>query len=258
MLTNTGAVALTVKSVSFGGVDAGEFKQSNNCTTLEPLESCTIKVAFAPTATGGSSANLIVADNAGTGSQQLVVSGTGAAVPDFSISPASGSSNSATIAAGQTASFNLSVTPAGSFSGTVSLTCAITPSVTTGPACSVPASVTVTQGATAAITAKISTTAAGTAGSISSASLPPGIKPIIWTIAILASGLLLAGYRRRIPALALPMMAGVLLGMSACGGGGGGSSSMKSPGTPAGTYTATVTAKSGGLTHNTALTVIVE
>jgi hypothetical protein len=258
MLTNTGAVALTVKSVSFGGVDAGEFKQSNNCTTVEPLESCTIKVAFAPTATGGSSANLIVADNAGTGSQQLVVSGTGAAVPDFSISPASGSSNSATIAAGQTASFNLSVTPAGSFSGTVSLTCAITPSVTTGPACSVPASVTVTQGATAAITAKISTTAAGTAGSISSASLPPGIKPIIWTIAILASGLLLAGYRRRIPALALPMMAGVLLGMSACGGGGGGSSSMKSPGTPAGTYTATVTAKSGGLTHNTALTVIVE
>ena len=137
----------------------------------------------------------------------------------------------------------------------VSLSCAITPAVTPAPVCTVPASVDVTEGTLAAVTAKISTTAAGTAGSISHADLPPGMKPITWTIILLASGLLFVGYRRRMPALAIPMMAVVLLGMAACGGG---SSSMKTPGTPAGTYTATVTAKSGSLIHGTALTLIVQ
>jgi hypothetical protein len=82
------------------------------------------------------------------------------------------------------------------------------------------------------------------------------MTPIAWTIAVLASGLLFAGYRRRIPALALPMIAVVLLGMAGCSGGS--TSSANAPGTPAGTYTATVTAKSGSLSHTTALTVIVQ
>jgi hypothetical protein len=253
MLTNPGAVALTVKSVSFGGVDAGEFKQTNNCTTVEPLESCTINVAFAPTAIGGSSANLIVEDNAGTGSQQVVVSATAKAAPGFSMGPASGSSNSATISAGQTASFNLAVTPSGSFSGTVSLSCAITPAVTPAPVCTVPASVNVTQGTAAAVTVKVSTTAATTAGSISRVNLPRGVVPITWTMVLLGSGFLFAGYQRR-PVLGIPMIAVLLFGMTACGGGGS-SSSTTTPGTPAGTYTATITAKSGSLSHNTALTV---
>ena len=256
MLTNTGAVALTVKSVSFGGVDAGEFKQTNNCATVEPSENCTINVAFAPTATGGSSANLIVGDNAGTGSQQVVVSGMATAAPGFSIGPASGSSNSATISAGQTASFGLTVTPSGSFSGTVSLGCAITPAVTPAPVCTVPASFNVAQGTAAAVTVKVSTTAATTAGSISQVNLPQGMIPIAWTIVLLGSGLLFAVYRRR-PGLGIPMIAVLLFGITACGGGGS-MSSTTTPGTPAGTYTATVTAKSGSLSHNTALTVIVQ
>ncbi len=256
MLTNTGAVALTVKSVSFGGVDAGEFKQTNNCTTVEPLESCTIKVSFAPTATGGSSANLIVGDNAGAGSQQVVVSGTGTAAPGFAIAPASGSSDSGTIAAGQTASFNLAITPAGSFSGTVSLTCAITPAVMPAPVCSVPASVNVTQGTAAAVTAKISTTAAGTAGSISQAKLPSGMMPIAATFFLLSACLLVVGYRRRMPALAVPITAVLLFGVVACGGSS--SHGTSTPGTPAGTYTATVTAKSGSLSENSSLTVVVQ
>jgi hypothetical protein len=66
-LTNIGAVALTVKSVAFGGADAGEFKQTNNCSTVQPSQSCTINVTFSPTATGASNANLIVTDNASTG-----------------------------------------------------------------------------------------------------------------------------------------------------------------------------------------------
>jgi hypothetical protein len=70
---------------------------------------------------------------------------------------------------------------------------------------------------------------------------------------LLGSGFLFAGYQRR-PVLGIPMIAVLLFGMTACGGGGS-SSSTTTPGTPAGTYTATITAKSGSLSHNTALTV---
>ena len=256
MLTNIGAVALAVKSISFGGVDAGEFKQTNNCTTVEPLESCTINVSFAPAMTGGSTANLIVADNAGTGSQQVVVSGTGTTASDFTVGMAKGSPNSATITAGQTASFNLAVTPAGSFNGMVSLSCTITPAVTPAPVCSVPTSVNVTQGTAAPVVAKISTTAAVTAGSISPANFTPGGTAIQWTLALLASGLLFAGYRQRKPALAIPMIAVALFGMAACGGGS--STTTTSPGTPAGSYTATVTAQSGSLKSVVGLTLVVQ
>jgi hypothetical protein len=139
------------------------------------------------------------------------------------------------------------------------LICAITPGVTPAPVCTVPASVSVSQDTAAAMTAKISTTAAsGASGSISQANLPTGRMPIIWTIVVLALGLMFTGYRRRMPALAIPMIVVVLLGLAACGGGGGGSSSMKAAGTPAGTYTANVTAKSGSLSHSTTVTVIVQ
>jgi hypothetical protein len=148
------------------------------------------------------------------------------------------------------------VTPAGSFSGMVSLSCTVTPAVTAPPICTVPASVNVTQGTAAPVTAQISTTAAVTAGSISPVNFTPRGTPIQWTVVLLASGLLFAGYRRRKPALAIPMIAVALFGMAACGGGS--SAGSTTPGTPSGTYTATVTAKSGSLNHTAELTVIVQ
>jgi len=178
-LTNTGAVALKLTSVTFGGVDASEFKQTNNCTTIEPLASCTITVTFVPTAAGGASANLIVADNAGSGSQQVVVSGTGAAAPDSTIGPASGSSSSSTITAGKSATFNLTVTPVGSFSGTVNLTCSITPAETPAPTCSLPGSVNLTGGMATPVTVTVATTAPATAGTMSSANFPPGARLVV-------------------------------------------------------------------------------
>lgn len=254
-LTNTGAVALTVTSVSIGGVDAGEFSQSNNCTKVEPLANCTIKVQFAPTAAGGSVANLMVSDNAAGSPQKVALSGTGTSVPDFAIGPAVGSKSSETITAGQMASFNLAITPSGPFSGTVSLACAVTPVATPAPVFQVPASVNVTAGTVAPVTVTVSTTAPGTAGSISSGNVPPGSTLIIRMLALLASGLLFAGYRRRIQVLAVPLIAVAFLALPGCGGGG--SSPAKTPGTPAGTYTATVTATAGNLKHTTTLTVIV-
>jgi hypothetical protein len=255
-VNNTGKGVLTVSSVKLTGASAGEFSQTNNCTSIQPGANCIIKVVFTPSAGGNAAASLAITDNAVGSPQAVALSGTATLTPNFSIGPASGSSNSATIAAGQTASFDLAVTPAGSFSGTVSLTCAVTPSVMPAPVCAVPASVNVTQGTAAPITAKISTTAAGTAGSISQANLPSGMMPITATIVLFASGLLFAGCRRRIPAVAILMVGMLFLGMTACGGSS--SPGTSTPGTPAGTYTAIVTAKSGSLSQNTALGVIVQ
>jgi FG-GAP-like repeat/Abnormal spindle-like microcephaly-assoc'd, ASPM-SPD-2-Hydin len=254
-LTNTGAVALTVTGVTLGGADAGEFSQTNNCTKVEPSANCTIKVQFAPTAAGASTANLMVADNAAGSPQAVPLSGTGIAAPDFTIGPAAGSKNSETITAGQAASFSLAITPSGSFSGTVNLTCAVTPVATPAPVCQVPASVNVTAGTVAPVSVTVSTTAPMIAGAMASTNFPSGANSAGWTLAMLASGLLLAGYRRRMPALAVALIAVAFLALPGCGGGGG--SSPPPPGTPAGSYTTTVTATAGNLKHTTALTVIV-
>jgi hypothetical protein len=124
------------------------------------------------------------------------------------------------------------------------------------PVCTVPASVNVAQGTAAAVAVKVSTTAATTAGSILQVNLPRGMVPIAWTMVLLGSGLLFAVYQRR-PGLGIPMIAVLLFGMTACGGGGS-MSTTTAPGTPAGTYTATIAAKSGSLSANTGLTVIVQ
>jgi FG-GAP-like repeat/Abnormal spindle-like microcephaly-assoc'd, ASPM-SPD-2-Hydin len=256
-LSNTGKGVLNVSGAKVAGANASEFDQTNNCTSVQPGASCTIKVAFAPTAAGNASASLAVTDNAVGSPQKIALSGTATAAPDFAIGPASGSSNSATVIPGQTASFNLALTPAGSFNGAVSLSCAITPVVGSAPVCTVPASVNAAVGTATPVAVKVSTTAGGAAGSISSGNFPSEMRPITWTMVLLAVGLLFAGWRRRLPALAMPTVAFVLLVIPGCGGGGGGSSSSTS-GTPAGTYAATVTAKSGKLSHSATLTVIVQ
>jgi hypothetical protein len=173
--------------------------------------------------------------------------------PDFFVTP----SAPATVSAGASAKFNLAVVPVGGWSGTVNLSCAVTPAVTPAPVCTVSASVNVPVGTAAPVVVEVSTTAPGTAGSISRANPPSGIMPITWTIILLASGLLCAGYRRRKPALATLTVVMAFLTMLGCGGGGSSSPTPPS-GTPGGTYTATVTAKSGSLSHSSVFTVIVQ
>jgi len=79
-----------------------------------------------------------------------------------------------------------------------------------------------------------------------------------WALLLLGGGLLFVGLgrQRQRPVLAAATIVLGIAGWVSCGGGG--SSPQTTPGTPAGTYTATITAKSGTLNHNTALTVIVQ
>src|SRR5215470_3460115 len=71
-LTNHLNTPLTISGISA----VGDFTQTNNCpTSLAPGRSCTIKVAFTPTAVGPRSGQLVVTDNAGTSPQVTNLSG---------------------------------------------------------------------------------------------------------------------------------------------------------------------------------------
>ena len=48
-ISNTGTGPLTISSIKFEGVNAGYYRQTNNCTTVDPGGSCTVNVTFAPT-----------------------------------------------------------------------------------------------------------------------------------------------------------------------------------------------------------------
>jgi len=184
------------------------------------------------------------------------------AAPDFSISPGSGSPTSQTVSAGQTASFSLSLAGSGTFSGTVNLGCAITPAVTLGPTCSLSSSSEQISGTTVqSVAVKVGTTAPSTTAMLSPIGLPPGSLPWGWT---LLCTMMLVGFswlalqsRKRALVLVAPVLMLTMLSWVACGGSGS-SSSHNTQGTPAGTYTGSVTATSGNQTHATAFTVTVQ
>src|SRR5215470_7053430 len=167
---------------------------------------------------------------------------------DFSINP--GSPASQTVSAGQTASFSLSLAGSGTFSGTVNLSCAITPAVTLGPTCSLSSSSLQITGTTAqSVTVKVGTTAPSTTATLSPIGIPPGPRTFGWTLLctmmLVGFGGLALQSHKRAPALVALVLMLAMLSWVACGGSG--SPSHTTQGTPVGTYTATVTATSGGL-----------
>lgn len=179
------------------------------------------------------------------------------AAPDFSLGAASGSPISQTISAGQTANFSLDFTSVGSFAGTVNLSCAITPSVTPAPTCSLSSSSVQIRGSgTETVTIRVETTAPVTSGTGFRKGIPPTLGPLLWTFLLLGSVALLVGTRKRRLILGAPVMLLLVFSVS-CGRSSSGTSHT-TPGTPAGTYTATITATSGNISHPMPLKVVVK
>ena len=91
---------------------------------------------------------------------------------------------------------------------------------------------------------------------------PPRPNPRLWllaaVLAMMSYSLLRRGLRTRRLALYLPLALLVLAAafIAGCGGGGGGGGGGQT-GTPVGTYPLTVTATSGGVSHNATVTLIV-
>jgi hypothetical protein len=181
--------------------------------------------------------------------------------PSFSIAA---SPSTATITPGQSATFTLTVTPAGGFNSAVSFTCGALPSKAF---CAFsPQSVTPAEGQPAQVKLTVSTTAAS---ANLQASLPVRPQPAPWIpggAMMSLAGLIGFLGKRATHRRYLFRLRAIRIGILLCGGtlclvgcgGGGGQTTPSNPGTPAGTSTITITATGSTSVQNAAVQLIVQ
>ena len=163
---------------------------------------------------------------------------------------------SATSFAGDTASYTIAITPINDFSAKVNLSCS---GVLSQGSCSVdPTSVTPTGTEPVTATLRVRTTARVMA--------PPGFGPkdllprsgiglMPWLLALMLVTMIATARRKR-TALVFAALMMVIMVWSACGGGG--TTAGVPRGTPAGTYTMTITGVSGSATHSTTVSLTIQ
>lgn len=263
-LTNNGDATLHITSIGITGANPADFAvaATTTCPAAGPVmagANCRIDVTFTPTAAGSRSATLTATDDdkGVAGSMQTVsLTGTGT---DFALGLQSGGSTSATVNAGQTATYNLQIAPTG-FSGNVAMSCSWTGSQPRGTNCTIsPTSVNLDGTTAAPFTVTVTTMARSLAGPG-----PNGWPPVrlghrivplaVWLLGLIGLMTVAAARRRRVYASLAGSMLLVLL-WAACGGGGGGGGGTTATGTPAGTYTLTMTATAAGVSRTTSLTL---
>ncbi len=258
-LTNTGNGALTITGVTTSPSDFGSLSTCGN--SLAAGANCAIGVFFDPTVAGARTGTLTITDNAGS-PQVVTLSGSG---EDFSVTPGSAS---ATVTAGQTASYSITVAPAGGFAASVALSCSGGPA---GSACTVSPSTIALSGA-AAQTAMVTVTTAAHGWLLPFRGGWPRdaryrLTPMILTLAAMFLLMVVASqFLRREQNLAWIRVVGFAalltlgLTLTSCGGGSGSGGGGTNP--QAGTYTVTVTGNftSGATTlnHSTKLTLVVQ
>lgn len=98
-LTNKGTQSVSIHSISFGGVNATSFSQTNHCGTLAPNASCSIAVTFKPNTVPNGFQQVAATLNINSTDPPQSVNLSGA-VSALSISPAT--LNFGTVAVGQT------------------------------------------------------------------------------------------------------------------------------------------------------------
>jgi hypothetical protein len=220
---------------------------------------CAISVIFTPTSGGQRSGSATINDSAGAQTISLM-----GAAQDFSLAAATGGncpvggncSTTATIVAGQTATYNLQVSPLGGFADSVSLSCGGAPGSNT---CSISPSVVPPNGLSSyAFT--VTVTGASNATALVEPEMPVAPDntlrsrvPLLFgmgLIILLACGGMVGSQAKRLPAAAL----GLILVCFGCLGGCGGGGKTVIPPTNA---TLTVTGTSGGLSRTLPLSLVI-
>ena len=122
-LLNNGTAAITGTALAI----TGDYSVTIPCavTTLTPGASCSVTVAFTPTIAGTRPGTLTITSSDAASPTVVALTGIGIGVVSGSfILTANGSSTaSVTVASGAPATYNLAVTPANNFTGTVVLNC---------------------------------------------------------------------------------------------------------------------------------------
>lgn len=261
VLTNTGKAPLTINSIAITGANAGDFKAATSCP-LAPLVltgGCPITISFAPVAAGTRTAMLSVVDNAPGSPQTVALTGTAV---DFSISAPAGQT-SATVTAGQTATYNLQLAPAG-FAGTVTLACIGAPA---GATCTASPSSLLLDGSTpASFTVSVATRARSATGP-RDLLMPylPQAWPVFLAFALALFGVFgcIVGSNAKRKLVFASIVLALACTLTACTGGNGSTgeptttSVATAQGTPPGSSVLTVTAVSGSITRMLALSLTV-
>lgn len=241
-LTNQGPGALT-PTIQI----AGDFNQTNNCgTSIAVGASCVINVTFKPTSAGTRTGTLSFVNNAAGSPQSVSLSGIG--VVNFGLALANGESGTATVTAGSTATYHLTIGGTG-FAGTVDLKCTGAPA--TGSTCTVPTNITLSPSTSSAFTVAVTTTSRMAAAKSS------GHRDWLWAFAVFGFVCLPAGRKKRGSPRWLRGATLLLLSfLCSCGGGSGPQTNPN--GTPAGQYSLTVTASAVSTTQSLPLKLTVQ
>ena len=260
ILKNTGSATRNIASITLSGPQSGDFQQTNTCgTTLAAGADCAITVTFSPQGTGMRTGVIQITYNAGNSPQIINLSGIGAAPPSIGLGVPAGGSSSATVTAGQTASYTLSLGGNG-ISGTAALICSGAPS---DAVCMVPTNENISASAVTSFKVSVSTTSWTTTGDLRA----PSFTPAPWVLATLLMGWVVLPNRKigssrgKLSVRHLPLLL-LILFVGSCGRSVTSSTSPppspSSSGTPAGTYILKVTGISGSASQSMSLSLTVQ
>ncbi len=252
-VTPTGGFSGAV-SLSASGLPSGVTASFNPASTST---SSTLTLTAGSSAATGAAA-VTVTGTSGNLSQMATVNVTITAPASYSLS--AGAPTQASISPGSSSQATVTLASANGYTGSVTLSCSIAPVVSPAPTCSF--------GSTSPVTV----TSSGGSATVTFSTVGPSAvlahRETIYAMLLPILGFTLIGVSfgprdpRRKKLLSFLLLGLVLVGMTvapACGGGGNKGGGGGNPGTPAGSYTITVTGKDAGAAAqtNTAPTVTI-